>query len=210
MRPVREILLVGAMTVGLGVVPAFAGQINFDSISTSSWTAVPTHYDGFTWDSNWAVGNIAWYNSSYANSTSFPSNPNAAFNNGVTQIGGAVEQDLFAPAPTVFTGAMFSTWDAYNAPYAGSASSSITVQGWSGSTLEWTASEDLTSSFTNLAFGSQPVTELTFLNDGTAGHYWLVDNIGYSTVPEPASLWLFGAGLLVLGAGVALRRRRTG
>lgn len=52
MRPVREILLVGAMTVGLGVVPAFAGQINFDSISTSSWTAVPTHYDGFTWDSN--------------------------------------------------------------------------------------------------------------------------------------------------------------
>ncbi len=209
MRPVRKILLLGAMLIGLGAVPAFAGQINFDGIATSSWTSVPTNYDGFTWDSSWGVGNISWYNSSYANSTNFPSNPNAAFNNGTAEVGGAVQQDLFAPAPTVFSGAMFSTWDAYNGPYAGSASSSITVQGWNGSTLEWTASENLTSSFTSLAFGSQPVTQLTFLNDGTAGHYWLVDNIDYSTVPEPAGLALFGAGLLVLGAGLALRRRRA-
>ena len=61
----------------------------------------------------------------------------------------------------------------------------------------------------SLSFGSQPVTQLTFLNDGTAGHYWLVDNINYSTVPEPAGLALFGGGLLVLGAGFAMRRRRA-
>ncbi len=209
MRLVRDVLLLGAMLIGLGAVPAFAGQINFDSIATSSWTSVPTNYAGFTWDSNWGVGNISWYNNSYANHASFPSNPNAAFNSGTAEVGGPVQQDLFAAAPTVFTGAMFSTWDAYDAPYSGVASSSITVQGWNGSTLEWTASQNLSSNFTSLSFGSQPVTQLTFLNDGTAGHYWLVDNINYSTVPEPAGLALFGGGLLVLGAGFAMRRRRA-
>jgi hypothetical protein len=196
----RSFLLAGGFVMALGAVPASAGQVNFDDLPGNG-AAVPSNYAGFTWGPNWEVYDQGNYNSSYGNTATFPSFPNVAYNGfGVTEV------DLFASTPTVFNDAEFSTW-ADNNENVGFSSSSVTVQGWNGATLEWTVSEDLGPNFTDLAFGAAPVDQLKFLNDGSGGQWWLVDNINFgpsSAVPEPITLSLFGAGL----AGAAAMRRR--
>lgn len=196
---IRAGIIAGGLLMALGVLPAAAGQINFDDLAGGG-SAVPSNYQGFTWDSNWFVYDQGSY-SGYGNSITFPSSPNVAYNGF-----GVIEADLFASAPTVFNDAQFSTWAGDNS-FQSYSSSSITVEGWNGATLEWTVSENLGVDFADLAFGSAPVTELKFLNDGSAGQWWLVDNINYGStaVPEPITLSLFGAGL---AGAVAMRRRK--
>lgn len=204
---IRSCMFAAGLALVAGALPATAGQINFDDISTGGSSAsVPANYDGFTWSTWFYALDQGFYDQPYyGNTVTFPSSPNAGMN-----ATGATEVDLFASTPTVFNDAAFSTFAFNNAVSSGAGSStSVTVQGWNGSTLEWTASEDLTADFTYLPFGNAPVTEVKFFNDGSAAQWWLVDNINYndplSAVPEPITLSLFGAG--VAGA-VAMRRRK--
>jgi hypothetical protein len=49
------------------------------------------------------------------------------------------------------------------------------------------------------------VTSVTFSELSSGTGYWLMDNINYSTTPEPGTLALLGSGVL---AGVGLLRRK--
>jgi hypothetical protein len=192
-----------ALALALSALPAAAGFINFDNLTSGN--PVGPSYDGFTWGGNWTVWNQSLLRSQ-GNTTTFPSGADAASNEGANVV------DLIASTPTVFNSAAFASWGRYDS-FQSYSSTNITVQGWNGTALLWTASEALSpSTFTDLAFGAAAVTDLKFLSDGTNNNRsWLVDNISFTAapaaVPEPGTLLLFATGLLGFGL---LRRRKSG
>ena len=101
---------------------AGAAVITFDDLT--SQVAVPTTYNGFTWDSNFYVYDQASYQRGYGNPYPVPSPQNAVYNAyGVTSV------TLTAASPFLFNGAYFTEWANNNQGW-GEGSTTITVQGY--------------------------------------------------------------------------------
>lgn len=202
----------GLAAVCWAATPALATEINFDDLPPGSYgfTWVPLNYSGFTWSSPFCGGTPcqAWglvgqdaFNNGNPSPVTFPSYPNAAYNSG-----GVQEVTMTSSSLEVFQSAEFMGWT--------TGSTSVTVKGYAGGTLEWTVSENISyGNFTTLDFGSAPVDTVAFFNVGAPQQWWLVDNIEYAAppaeTPVPPSLALFATGLVGLGGLSALRRRRA-
>ncbi len=186
-----------ALAMICGCLPAFAGVLYFDDISTGgSVVAMPSGYGGFTWDTNTYVADNGYYDSGYANTVTFPSAPNAVYN------GFGVSSITITGAPFSFQGADFATWAGSNAEQSYS-STTVTVDGYLSSVLVGTATMTLNTdgTFSFLTANFSNVDTLTILSSGS-GQWWLMDNFTFngSAVPEPSSVLLLATGLIALGA----------
>ena len=199
---------IAALVIMCGCLPAVAGVLNFDSISTGgTLVAIPSGYGGFTWDTNIGVMNNAYYNSTYGDSSiSFPSMPNAVYQ------GSGVISVTITGAPFSFQGADFATWLEFNSEFSDS-STSVTVNGYLSGVLVGTDTMTLNTNgtFSFLTTNFSDVDTLTILNSGASNKWWLMDNFTYgavSAVPEPSSVLLLATGLIALGA--IRKRARNG
>ena len=183
--------------------PANAELVDFDSIiAADTERAIPTGYAGFTWDSLFAVMSDSYdYNPTNHNTVTFPSSPNAAFNGtGVVQV--------YASKSTPFNlvGAYFSYF-AVNDGFSPYSSAGITVTGYNSGRLVGAVHVSLTNNFVYQSLGLANIDTVTFTTDeGVDKHWWLMDNMEYSAVPLPGTVWLLGSGFLGLAGWRRFRK----
>ena len=202
----------------VGVTPAAAAVLTFDDIVSSPTcnSAISDGYGGFAW-SNFHIECDADYMGAFGNPYGSPSGDYAAFN----AFGLAAVELTASAGPFSFGGASFTSWayqGAFSDPSAPFSAQSLALIGYRPG--------DLPDSPTYyLEFGLDPTTYITQNVDWTGlerlsfvsgdgvnfnidGLSWLMDDLDVSAdpVPEPATLSLFGLGLVSLA--MSRRRRR--
>ncbi len=206
----RKFWLAALLVVIALPVLSQADIVNFGPLcgTTCAGTQVPDGYGNpnFVWGGNfYAYGNDP-YDSSYANTYGAPSGAFAYNGFGDSPI------TLSSSVPFTFNGVSASTWAEFD-QFQSFSSTTLEIQGFSGTTLEGTVVANLSSTsfnFISANFG-HTVTSLVFTNDcGTcSGRWFLIDGLTYNqgggTTPEPGTMVMFGSGLLV--AAGAIRRR---
>ena len=189
-----------ALTVA-GATSASATIINFDDLANGT---IPSSYQGFSW-SGWAAFDGLSYQTSYGNTYGGTSANKFGYNGGgaliVTTTGGG----LFN-----FNGADVSTW-AQNNSFAGFSSHTLTVKGYNGVTLVGSVTVNLsTTQFLPLVANFNGINKLEFDNDGTDGHWWLLDNFTYNAaVPEPATVMAGALLLIPIGLSTVRKLRKS-
>ncbi len=204
----RKLWLAALLVVIALPVLTQADVITFAPLCGTTCTGiqVPDGYGNpnFTWGGNfYAYGNDA-YESTYSDTYGAPSGAFAYNAFGDSPI------TLSSSVPFTFNGADFSTW-AEDDAFQSFSSTTIEIQGFSGTTLVGTVIADLSSnSFNFVSADFANVTSLVFTNDcgSCSGRWWLMDDFTYNqstTTPEPGTMVMFGSGLLVVAG--AIRRR---
>lgn len=188
----KSVCLAIVTAVILGCGSAWAGVLTFGPATTpGNFNGMPANYGGFVWGPNWGVMSNGYYDSVYQNSYGAPSGAAASNEGGVLSVTTS-SNSVFN-----FDGALFSAFAA-NDSFQGFSSTTITVNGYNGTTLVGSATMNLTpNGFTYLNASLNGVDRLDFLSSGSP-QWWLMDNFTYNSTPEPGSLLLFGTGLLAL------------
>jgi hypothetical protein len=194
---VRRLLILAAVLLAC-LLPLSAAVLTFDDV-TGGGTQLPAGYGGFNWDSNFYVYDSSAYDSGYGNTYTFPSDPNAVYN-----AFGVLTMSVTG-TPFTFDGAYFTGWAEDNS-YANYTATSISIDGYLGGNLVGTVSTGLPAdSFVWL--GADMMVDTLVFTSSNSGNWWLMDNFTYnSAIPEPGTLLLCAAGLLLAGT-LKLRRR---
>lgn len=196
-RGLLAIAMISAVTTSQALV------LNFDDVTTSSYVQLPSNYQGFTWSANaWVVDNT-YYKNNYGNTINFPSSTKALYNDSGQATVAAANNALFT-----FDGLSAAYWAANNGSWQYS-SSTLTVRGYLNNQLVGTSSMNLGAQFANMAGFAGAIDRLEFINDGSALHYWLIDNVTLGTpgtVPEPMTM---GLGLAAVAAYARRRARKA-
>ena len=212
MRKETVLAVVFCAALALFAVSAQASYVVFDDLATSGgFGAVPSTYQGYQW-TGFGVVSQQYYNATYGNAITFPSGPNAAYNDG-----GAVVTMTGTGTPFIFNGADFWSWTMGPAITGGLSTYYLHVTGsLNGVPLPAEQLIDLTinpgapqlTHFAPTEFGWL-VDKVMFTTDAQGGGgYWLMDCVNVAAapaVPLPPSLYLLAAGLV--GTLVARRRK---
>lgn len=178
---------------------AFATTIAFDDLPNPNppgWSAPFTSYMGFNWNGYWGL--LADAPGLFVPPpVAFPSGPNGA-SNGF----GLHDSSMSSGSPFYFLNAQMIGWDPN--VNIGGAANTITIEGYLGSTLQYSQLFNLsTTSFTTVTGSAMlPVDNVHFITDKPEYAWWVLDNANVGnvdTAPEPSSLILIGTGILGLG-----------
>jgi len=174
-----------------------AAVLDFDTLGTGAFT----NYGGFTWTNTQAF-EYSSYNSSWSNTLASTSGEMFAFNAFGTMAG------LSGGSAFDFEGVYLAGWTQSDAEWYANAHT-VTINGYNNGTLVDTYGAQLTlgaMTYFNVAMNN--VDQLEF--SGDSGRWFLMDNFTYNSnnsVPEPATMLLFGTGLAGL-VGARLRRKK--
>lgn len=197
----RSIGVIFAVGAASSVAMAAPVTLDFEGQGYGDGSAIG-NYGGLTFAAEALAFTESLYQSFYNNTTAFPSGDIAMFNaSGVGSVAATSGSDFDAIS------AMASWWGTNDTQQSGS-STSITIEGWDDGVMVGTSTISLAQAFANISLGFTSIDELRFINDGTAGHFWLLDDLTLDfdpqTIPLPTASSLAGLGLLGLG----VRRRR--
>lgn len=220
MRSLKLSLLSLSLVAGLSSTAA-AQQVNFDDLTSIHFGMVPSPYAGFTWSNAYVMNVPVVYGTGVAGFSSALSSGDRVVLNG-----GGAAMSISGSSFNLLSGTFAAAWtnglslnvkgfsggdQLYDQDYTLDWSTASTLElnlfgidhvifSSSGGTVDEAFAWDSNQSFAadDLEFGYRVTNERRMYDDG---------DIGLAVVPEPMTVSLMAAGLLVLG-GVQTRRRR--